>query len=121
MADEPARLLASMKSVIALHQNLGPVITVRDMRKLQEIAERERRWVVEVLDAFGDSRSEASGYAIMLLEIVEQLDAMVSMAPGIGFAGGASEAGSPTSRVAAAIGGVETLARSVEDRLRGPT
>jgi hypothetical protein len=43
-ANRSVQLLASMKSVIALHRNVGPVVTAHRMQELRAIVDRECQW-----------------------------------------------------------------------------
>ena len=116
-ADHSAQLLASMKSVIALYRNLGPVVTAHRMRELRAIVDRECQWTNEHLDAFGDLHPEARSYALMLRQMATQLERLGELIPGLGLGAVTPGGGDPASQVEAAVGGIETLARSLEDRV----
>lgn len=118
-ADDAAQLLASMKSVIALYRNLGPVVTAHRMQELRAIVERECQWTSDHLAAFGDWQPEARSYALMLRQMASQLERLGQLTPGLGLGTVTPGGGDPASQLEAAVGGIETLARSLEERVLG--
>jgi len=117
MPGNPEQLSASMKSVIALYRNLGPVVTEGRLRQLRDIIQRERQWTTDAVHPFGELQPEASSYALMLGEIAKQFDRLDDLVPGLGLGTATPGQHDLASQVEAAVGGIETLARSLEGRL----
>ena len=118
-AVDSAQLLANMRSVIAMHRNLEPVVTAGRLRELRSIVESQLAWATERLDAFAELQPEASSYALMLRSIGTELERVGQLSPGVGLGAVFPGGDDPASRIEAAIGGIETLSRSLEDRLLG--
>lgn len=80
-SSDSAQLLASMRSVVAMHRNLGPVVTAGRLAELRAIVERECAWTNDRLEGFANMHPEANSYALMLTRLPSSWNGWASRVP----------------------------------------
>ncbi len=109
------RLRSTIDQVIAHHRSLAPptggVVSVEQIRDLLQQVDEEHVWLVGQHDRFSEAtRREAELAGVLLLEAEEQLKELLRT-PGKGTVSAPHAPGSPVSRLAAAMGGLDEVRR----------